>query len=534
MKITRHGLRQWALALGVTALSASGAYASEIKNVIVVIGDGMGAQQVGLLNSYVKHAPNSIYKSKNRNSAWEKLAKDGVLGLAYTDAANVLVTDSAASATQFASGKLSGSEMIGADADGNTTETMLEIARKMGKSTGLISDTRVTHATPAGFAAHQTHRSKENEIAADMLANKVDVMLGGGLRHWIPKSANNKGGAVRAQLKQLTDGAVRIKSKRKDDRNLLAEADGQGYQLAFSRNQLEQANGDKLLGLFAYSRTLNGIEESMTRDDPARTTPTLQEMTAKAVSILERNDQGFFLMVESGLIDWAAHDNDTGYMLHEMLKVDGVVEYLHEWAKDRDDTLIIVTADHETGGFGFSYSRNNIPEGKELPGDIFEGVTFKPNYNFGSYDTLDKLYQQTASYEDIFAMFDGLAAAKQTPAALAELVNKHTRFAITEAEAAKVLETEDNEYYVEGHGYLSTKTFPKVNEFKEFFVYGAGVRHSLLASVVGKQQNTVWATGTHTSTPVPVIAWGPESVTDQFDGLMHTTTWANYVIDALR
>ncbi|OMH39294.1 alkaline phosphatase [Motiliproteus sp. MSK22-1] len=527
-------LRHWAITLGAAALSATGAYAGEIKNVIVVIGDGMGPQQVGLLNSYVKHAPNSIYKDKNRESAWEKLAKDGVLGLAYTDAANVLVTDSAASATQFASGKMSGSEMIGADQDGHATETMLEIAEKMGKATGLISDTRVTHATPAGFAAHQTHRSKENAIAVDMLNNDVDVMLGGGLRHWIPQGANDKTGDVHAQLTRLTDGAVRIKSKRKDERNLLGEASGLGYQLAFTRNQLEAASGDKLLGLFAYSQTLNGIEESLNRQDPERTTPTLKEMAQKAISILEKNDKGFFLMVESGLIDWAAHDNDTGYMLHEMLKMDGVVEYLHEWAKGRDDTLIVVTADHETGGFGFSYSRNSLPEGRDLPGKVFEGTQFKPNYNFGNFNTLDRIYQQSASYVDIFGKFDSLATADQTPAALAKLVNQHTSFDISEAEAARVLETEDNEYFVEGHGYLSAKTFPKVNEYKEFFVYGSEVRHNLLATVVGKQQNTVWATGTHTSTPVPVIAWGPDSVTSQFNGLIHTTDWANFVIKALR
>ncbi|MGY8872474.1 MAG: alkaline phosphatase [Pseudomonadales bacterium] len=527
-------LRKLALALSITALSVTGVYAGGIKNVIVVIGDGMGPQQIGLLNSYVKHAPNSIYKDKNRRSAWESLAKDGVLGLAYTDAANVLVTDSAASATQFASGKMSGSEMVGTDLDGHATETMLEIAAKMGKSTGLITDTRVTHATPAGFAAHQTHRSKENEIAVDILNNKVDVLLGGGIRHWIPKGANDKSSNVHAQLKDITGGNVRIKSKRKDERNLLEEAQEQGYQLAFTKEQLKASAGDKLLGLFSYSQTLNGIEESMTGSSADRTVPTLREMTEKAVSILERNDEGFFMMVESGLIDWAAHDNDTGYMLHEMLKMDGVVEYLYEWAKDRDDTLIIVTADHETGGFGFSYSRSNLPEGRDLPGEVFEGSTFKPNFNFGSYDILDKIYQQTASYVDIFSLFDALPAVEQTPAALAGLVNSHTQFAITEAEAARVLETEDNEYFVEGHGYLSAKTFPKVNEFKEFFVYGNEVRHNLLASIVGKQQNTVWATGTHTNTPVPIVAWGPESVTNQFNGLILTTDWAKFAIQAMK
>ncbi|MDI3324352.1 alkaline phosphatase [Pontibacterium granulatum] len=526
-------LSKWTAALGAAYLSVSCAYASDIKNVIVVIGDGMGAQQVGLLNSYVKHAPNSLYQDKNRISAWENIAREGVLGLAYTDPANALVVDSAASATQFASGTLAGSEMVGSDQHGDATETMLELAEKKGMATGLISDTRVTHATPAGFAAHQTHRSKENEIAMDMLNNNVDVMLGGGLRHWIPKAANDKASNIHQTLQQMTAGSVRIKSKRKDELNVLQQAQDKGYQLAFNKEQLQAADGEKLLGLFAYSRTLNGIEESNSLTDPQRTTPTLQEMTEKAISVLEKNENGFFLMVESGLIDWAAHDNDTGYMLHEMLKMDRTVGYLYDWAKDRDDTLIIITADHETGGFGFSYSRNNLPEGRDLKGDVFKGTTFKPNYNFGRYDTLDKIYQQKASYEDIFSEFDALPKAEQTPAHLVKLVNQYTQFPITEAEAQKILTTEDHEYYVEGHGYLGSKTFPKVNEYKEFFVYGSGVRHNLLASVVGKQQNTVWATGTHTNTPVPVIAWGPEEVTRKFDGLMHTTDWANHAINSI-
>ncbi|CAK8718593.1 hypothetical protein GCAAIG_08050 [Candidatus Electronema halotolerans] len=131
----------------------------KIRNVIFMIGDGMGFPAVGLLDSYAKYAASSPYKAAGTKTALEELADTGVIGFASHEAANVLVTDSAASATQIASGKAAGSEMIGADAQGNPVETILEKAKKMGKATGLVSDTRLTHATPAAFAAHQSRRA---------------------------------------------------------------------------------------------------------------------------------------------------------------------------------------------------------------------------------------------------------------------------------------------------------------------------------------------------------------------------------------
>ena len=129
--------------------------------------------------------------------------------------------DSAASATQFSSGVMSGPEMVGSDYEGNTTRSMLEIAQDLGKSTGLITDTRMTHATPAAYAAHQKHRKYENEIAEEILAHDIEVLLAGGISHWIPESANDKNSEIHKQLTEMTNGNIRIKSKRKDEKNLL-------------------------------------------------------------------------------------------------------------------------------------------------------------------------------------------------------------------------------------------------------------------------------------------------------------------------
>ena len=201
-------------------------------------------------------------------------------------------------------------------------------------------------ATPAGFASHQTHRSKQDKIAVDLIDAEVDVMLGGGLAWWIPQEANDPDSETYRRLAKRTGETIEIRSKRRDSRDLFEEAGAGGLALCFNRTQLEQASGDRLLGLFARDILMNGIRETRTKEDPGRTIPTLREMTEKALHVLSRNPNGFFLVVEAGLIDWAGHDHDTGTLLHEMLKFDETVALVHEWAQGRKDTLVLVTADH--------------------------------------------------------------------------------------------------------------------------------------------------------------------------------------------
>ena len=490
---------------------------AKVKNVIMLIGDGMGPQQVGLLQEYATNAPNSIYKGQPTGIS--KFMDAGVVGLSQHNPAYNIVVDSASSASQLATGVPSPSEALGLDAKGNPVETVLEQAKAQGKATGLISDTRLTHATPAAFAAHKPHRSLENSIAEEMLTNGVDVMLSGGLRHWIPKSTNDKG-ELYNQLKERTGGNVKIKSKRKDDKNLLTAAEKAGYTVALTRAEFEAANDDKLLGLFAYSGMADGIQHTLNKDSKARTQPTLKEMTAKALDILSQDPDGFFLMIEGGRIDWAGHDNDVSTMLHEMLKFDETIDYVYEWVQERNDTLVIITADHETGGFGFSYTRANIPTPEALNGEGFADRAYKPNFNFGTFDILDKLYQQKMSYPDIFSAF---SKTDKTPADLMKIVNANSEFKITLEQAEQILESEPNFYKVDDHKYLSAARFPKVMDFKAFYVYGEEIRHDLLGRAVAEEQNVVWGTGTHTSTPVTVIAYGPESAAKQFGKMVHHT-----------
>ena len=490
-----------------------------VKNVIMMIGDGMGVQQVGLLETYANRAESSPYDGEPTGLA--KLAQNGKIVLSRTSPIDTLVVDSACSATQLAIGEPTLSEVIGIDKDGNPVQTVLELAKSKGKATGLISDTRITHATPASFAAHVAHRSMENDIAAQLLETDVDVMLSGGARHFLPQKVNEKGKAYDRYVKR-TQGSFSIKSKRKDNRDLLKEARQSGYSLAYNWKQLDKVKDGKVLGLFANSAMYNGIQWEATKDAPAeRTQPTLKEMTMKALDILSQDEDGFFLMVEGGLIDWAGHENDAGTMLHEMLKFDETINYVYEWAAQRDDTLVVVTADHETGSFGFSYNAVDVPDADfSKPGSAFEELGYQPMWNFGDLSILDKLAAQTKSHANINYEFFGLPAEEQTPERLASMLNEHNEFDVTPEMAATIMETETNEFFKANHSYLSAETWPKINDFKSFYVYGTENRADLIGRVLSAQQHTVWGTGTHTDTPVGVFIYGPKSGKRKFKGIM--------------
>ena len=496
------------------------------KNVILIIGDGMGPQQIGLLLSYARQASNPVFGS--RVTAFDRmLNENGELGVSMTYAANTLVTDSAASATQIASGKFAGSEMIGADKEGNATKSIIKIAQEMNKSTGLVSDVRITHATPAAFAAHQMHRSMENEIAVDLINSNVDVMFSGGMRYFVPKSVKEKNSVAYKEVENMISKSFYITSKREDERNLLKEAQQKGYDLSFNKTELMNSK-KKALGLFSSYPLASGISVKNGRNEQQ---PTLREMSKKAIEILSNNEDGFFLMIESGQIDWASHGNDTGMLLHEMIKINDTLEYILDWANKDGDTLVIVTADHETGGFGFSYSANDLPQAQKLHGNVFNGEEFKPNFNFGISSVLDKIYKQKYTYREIFEQFDkevgkleesgDLNYLKLLPAKLASLINGNNSFKISHAQAKRILEQEANQFYVDGHKYLGMPLVPKMNSNEAFFAYQEDNRGNLLAIELGRQQHVVWATGTHTSTPVLIFALGPNQ--EGFGNILHHT-----------
>ena len=307
-------IRRISVWLLLACLFAGPVWAAQAHSAILMIGDGMGAAHVEAAAAYAAFI--------GRDFALTDLMEQGRGGLVSTFSANSPITDSAAAATALACGVKTNNGMLGVTPQGEPVRTVLEQCKQAGKKVGLITTTRITDATPAGFASHVTSRGQQEEIAAQLLAGGVDLLMGGGRGQFVPAG----------------EGGVR-----KDGRNLLQEAERAGYSLAIRPEDLKAVNGLPLLGLFAES------ELGYTIDKP-KDEPTLAEMTAKALELLPQEGNGFFLMVEGAMIDYGAHANDLATMIGEALAFDEAVRVAREFVAAHPDTLLIVTADHETGG----------------------------------------------------------------------------------------------------------------------------------------------------------------------------------------
>lgn len=337
------------------------------KNIILVIGDGMGPQQIGLLELYAK-------LDRKTETAFRKLASKSTLALVQPIPAGGLVVDSGCAATTLASGVEALPETLGLDARGKSVESILERAKKAGKSVGLVSDTRITHATPAAFVAHSVNRDDETGIAYQIANSSADVLLSGGSEFF---DALNPGKGETARAAALENGFTIVSNAKE----LFSAASKTG----------------KLLGVFAKSSMKNAFDEATLSALPkgeARE-PSLVEMTNAALTKLSQNPEGFFLMVESGQIDWAGHANDAGWLLHEMVRMDGVIEAVTKWQAANPATLLVVTADHETGGFSFSYAPVDVPPSYSLPEQPVDAPKYAAKYNFVPRGALRDLWLQS-------------------------------------------------------------------------------------------------------------------------------------------
>lgn len=297
----------------------------KVKNVILMIGDGMGFTQIVATRTMVLGAQGRL--------TIERLPVTGVID---NYAADNFVSGSAATATSLATGYKTNENMVSVLPDGTPAMTILEAAREKGLSTGLVATSTITHATPAAFAAHVTDRYSEVEIAGQLLESRINVLLGGG----------------RALFKSGISG---YKYKRTDGRDLVEEARKADYAYVETKDELMQlrAENDHVLGLFSDGYLINQDSE-----------PTLAEMTDAALKILSQNEKGFFLMVEGSQIDWAGEDNDINYTIREQLHFDLAIRSAIRFAMDDEETLVVVTADHETGGMFISVEPPNQLDGK--------------------------------------------------------------------------------------------------------------------------------------------------------------------------
>ena len=316
------------------AQSPNGQAGEAPKNVVLMIADGAGPATFTMARDYERYR-----RGEARLEGPVRLALDRLkVGSLQTYAANSRVTDSAAGATAFSTGHKTDNGAIAVDTAGRPLATLLEAAERRGMATGLVATSRLTHATPASFAAHVDDRWKENEIARQMLAQGVDVLFGGGRRHFLPE---DEGG------------------ERTDGRNLVAEAREAGYTVVTGRAGFERAGALPILGLFAESHLPYALDRA------PGDVPSLEAMTEKALRLLSESEKGrangVFLMVEGSRIDHAGHSNDAAAHLREALAYDRAVARARAFARRDGQTLLLSTADHETGGL--SLGRNIDGEG---------------------------------------------------------------------------------------------------------------------------------------------------------------------------
>jgi alkaline phosphatase len=323
---------------GTDNVAKAGNDAKKARNIIFMVPDGMGLADVTAAR---------IYKNGYNGGrlCFESLDE---IGYQSTQSANSTVTDSAAAASAWAAGeKFANGEISYHSKDKTYNKTILELAAMEGKATGLVVTSTITHATPAAFGAHVHSRKCETEIGRQYIFDtRVDVLLGGGIGVNRPPCSLAK-----------TESA--------DVDTLIKEAQGQGYQLVKNKAELKNAvagGAGKVLGIFTSDYPTRAKTPEYFRVDPSKSypegEPTLAEMTRAALGILEKDKDGFFLLVEGSQVDWGNHANKIDYQISETLGFDQAVSVVLDWLKaDKSraaETLLIIVPDHECGGFAIN------------------------------------------------------------------------------------------------------------------------------------------------------------------------------------
>ena len=324
------------LALAITGCNNE----PQVKNVIYLIGDGMGFGAVS-----------SLLLTEEEPTGFEMSSP--VIGLSETCSANNYVTDSAAGGTALATGTRTNNGYAGADPDGNQLTSVLRKAQTYGMKTGIVVNTTLTEATPAAFYAGVTSRKFVYDIAKQFTESEVDLAIGGGLDHFIG---------------------------RPDSLDLTATLIEKGYDVYLNWESVLETESDKFVGILplydlhireenngtasaaecqevCLAAQMAALNEDTAREHLSEPTVYLEKATTKALEVLSRDhEKGFFLMIESAIIDGYGHNNDGEGMIVEMQEFNRTLNKMIEYVNQHPETLLVVTADHETGGTGVYYN----------------------------------------------------------------------------------------------------------------------------------------------------------------------------------
>lgn len=432
-----------------TVQAAAGAQVqSPIKNVILLIPDGMANDATTLARWY-----------KGSSLAMDELAS----GLVRTYSADAPIADSAPAGTAFATGfkshtgyvgvlpdkaTMPGQQAIAAGEERRPVATVLEAAKLAGKSTGIIATSEFMHATPAAFSAHYPDRRSYDALSMQQVYNGLDVVLGAGSSFLTP-------------------------SGRGDGNNLLAAIRSLGYDYVTTPAQMKASTSGKLWGMFAETSLAYDMDR-----DPAKQ-PSLSEMTGKAIEVLSRNEQGFFLMVEGSKVDWAAHANDPIGILSDVLAFDDAVKTALDFAKADGETAVLAVTDHGNGG-----------------------LTIGDDATSSNYDKLQ-----------LSTFITPLKKAKVTGEGFAAKLNAG-RTNIKEAAAAYLGITD-----------LTTEEIAAIKAAE------ARSMNYTVGPIISKRAHIGWTTGGHTGGDVVLYSYAPNG--DRPTGVIENTDIAHYMARVL-
>lgn len=419
------------------ALAAAPALAAP-KNIIYMIGDGMGPAYLAAYRYYMDDPATKTVERTIFDELWVGVATT------YPDD-DTVVTDSAAAATALATTHKTYNGAISVDHQHHNLTTMLEIAKAKGKTTGVVATAQINHATPASFIAHDPARRNYDAIADDFFDNRVhgkpvaDLMLGGGTQYFIRK-----------------------------DRNLVEQFKGEGYQYADNWEGLRQLNKLPAMALLAPE----GFASTIDNPEPA----PLKQMTEKALQLMSGSEKGFVVMIEGSQIDWCGHANDAACAMAEMHDFAESIKVAKAYVDSHPDTLLVITADHETGGL--SLGANGQYAWKR---DVIKKVK-----NSGDY-----IADQLLPLKDAATLYQAWLSFTSLPLSVEEqqlLVNARA----------------------EGQKTLSKAVKQRIDH------------HSL----------TGWTSGAHTAIDVPVLAYGAEKAA--FAGFQDNTEIAAKLIEFIQ
>lgn len=287
----------------------------KVKNIIYLIGDGMGISHITSTMIAQQYTPLALERAE-------------YVGLQKTYSSNNLITDSAAAGTALSAGTKTYNGAIGVDDNKQSVENIREVAEKMGMATGVVATYAVTHATPAAFMGHTESRNQQDLIAEQFLDTNVDVFFGGGQKYFM---------------------------QRTDSLDLVGKLQEKGYTIATSLEEIADIKEGKV-GVLAARKGLPTMLKGRGNFLPEATTKALEILTANA----KKNKSGFFLMVEGSQIDGEAHANNIEGVVAEIVDFDAAVKIAFDYADKHPGTLVVVTADHETGGLTIINNNNKF------------------------------------------------------------------------------------------------------------------------------------------------------------------------------